>query len=219
VFGFALWCVWLYVRRLAGSTAAWISIPVLLGIFGPPHVVWASDLSLHAALYAGFFPQNVAIGTTLLTLLALERRSVASLVFACTLASLTMLIHPFTGVLLCVLATVESCRLAARRDRAAARAPIALAAGFAMGTLWPAYSLDRAFAETGLRGFVFIGLCVAAPLAALGLGSVNWSNGRARASRLLMRLETRTRRTGSPSSALLARLRSRSGNGRSAAAA
>ena len=118
VFAFTLWCVWLYVRRLAGSTAAWISIPVLLGIFGPPHVIWASDLSLHAALYAGFFPQNVAIGTTLLALLALERRSVASLVLALVLASLTMLIHPFTGVLLCVLATAAGCRRA-RRERAA----------------------------------------------------------------------------------------------------
>jgi hypothetical protein len=191
VFMFTLWCVWLYVRRLAGSTAAWISIPVLLGIFGPPHVIWASDLSLHAALYAGFFPQNVAIGTTLLALLALERRSVASLVLALVLASLTMLIHPFTGVLLCVLATADGCRLAARRDRAAPRAPIALAGGFALGTLWPAYSLDQAFAETGLRGFVFIGLCIAAPCAALGLGEIGRLRNRTGAvSRLLVRLET-----------------------------
>ncbi|MET0938401.1 MAG: hypothetical protein ABWY51_04155 [Gaiellaceae bacterium] len=191
VFAFTLWCVWLYVRRLAGSTAAWVSIPVLLGIFGPPHVIWASDLSLHAALYAGFFPQNVALGTTLLTMLALERRSVASLVLACALASLTMLVHPFTGVLLCVLATADGCRLAARRDRAALRAPIALAAGFALGTLWPAYSLDRAFAETGLRGIVFIGLCIAAPLVALGVGSIETVKDRAGAvSGVLSGIET-----------------------------
>ena len=62
VFAFTLWCVFLYVRRLAGSTAAWVSIPVLLGIFGPPHVIWASDLSLHAALYAGFFPRTSRSG-------------------------------------------------------------------------------------------------------------------------------------------------------------
>jgi hypothetical protein len=166
VFAFTLFCVFLYVRRLAGTTAAWVSLPVLLGVFGPPHVIWASDMSLHAALYAGFFPQNVALGTTLLALLALERRSVASLAVACLLAMLTMLVHPFTGVLLSVLATVGSCRLALRGDRDAARTPIALGLGFAVGMLWPAYSVDRAFAETGMRGLVFIGLCVVAPLGA-----------------------------------------------------
>ncbi len=80
VFAFALACVFLYARRRAGSTAAWVSIPVLLVLFGPAHVIWASDLSLHGALYAGFFPQTLAIGTLLLTLLALERRSPRSLV-------------------------------------------------------------------------------------------------------------------------------------------
>ena len=172
VFAFLLWCVFLYVRRLAGSTAAWVAIPVLLGIFGPPHVIWASDLSLHAALYAGFFPQNVAMATMLLALLALERRTLGSLAGGCALASVTMLVHPFTGVLLCVLATADSCRLAAHRDRDAVRAPIALAVGFAAGLSWPAYSLDRAFAETGVRGVVFIGLCAVAPLVVLGIGSL-----------------------------------------------
>ena len=177
VFAFTLWCVFLYVRRLAGSTAAWVSIPVLLGIFGPPHVIWASDLSLHAALYAGFFPQNLALGTTLLTLLALGRRSRRSLAAACLLACITMLVHPFTGVLLSVLATTETCRLAMHRERAAIRAPIALVTGFALGMLWPAYSLDRAFAETGMRGILFIGLCAAVPLAALGLGVMRGPSG------------------------------------------
>jgi hypothetical protein len=172
VFAFLLWCVFLYVRRLAGTTAAWIALPVLLGIFGPPHVIWASDLSLHAALYAGFFPQNVAMATMLLALLALDRRSLGSLAGGCALASLTMLIHPFTGVLLCVLATADSCGFAARRDRNAVRAPIALAVGFAAGLAWPTYSLDRAFAETGVRGAVFVGLCLLAPLVALGIGSL-----------------------------------------------
>jgi hypothetical protein len=162
VFAFMLWCVFLYVRRLAGATAAWVSIPVLLGIFGPPHVIWASDLSLHAALYAGFFPQNLALGTALLTLLALERRSPVFLVVSCLLAGLTMLVHPFTGVLLCVLVAAQSCHLAVQGDRmAAAKRPIALGAGFALGLLWPAYSLDRAFAETGLRGVLFVALCIA----------------------------------------------------------
>ena len=169
VFAFALACVFLYARRRAGSTAAWVAIPVLLVLFGPAHVIWASDLTLHGALYAGFFPQTLAIGTLLLALLALERRSRASLVAACALALATMLVHPFTGVLLAVVATAEACRLAASRDRAAVRTPIALIVGFLVGSLWPAYSLDRALAETGLRGVVFIGLCVLAPLVSFAL--------------------------------------------------
>ena len=191
VFAFTLSSVFLYVRRLAGSTAAWISLPVLLGIFGPPHVIWASDLSLHAALYAGFFPQNMAIGLALLTLLVLERRSRPSLVAACVLASLTMLTHPFTGVLLCVLATAQSCRWAAQDDRAFLRAPVALGVGFALGMAWPAYSLDRAFAETGLRGIFFVGLCVAAPFAAPQVAAIVRPSALARAASALgTRLET-----------------------------
>jgi hypothetical protein len=166
VYGFTLVCFHLYVRRLAGATAAWVALPVLLGVFGPPHVIWASDLSLHAALYAGFFPQNVAMGTLLVALLLLERESRASLIAVSIVAGLTMLVHPFTGVLLCVLVTAHSCRLSVRRDSAFVRGPIALGAGFGLGLLWPAYSLDRAFAETGLRGVVFVGLCVALPFVA-----------------------------------------------------
>jgi hypothetical protein len=191
VFAFTLWCVFLYVRRLAGPTAAWVSLPVLLGLFGPPHVIWASDLSLHAVLYAGFFPQNLAVALVLLTLLALDGRTPRTLVAACLLASATMLVHPFTGVLLSVLATAESCRLASRRDRAARRAPIALATGFALGLLWPAYSLDRAFAETGLRGFVFIALCLAVCGVAFVVAPTIASSGlRPELSRILMRVET-----------------------------
>jgi hypothetical protein len=171
-FAFTLACLFLYVRRLAGSTAAWISLPIVLGIFGPPHVIWASDMSLHAALYAGFFPQNVAMGLALLTLLVLGRRSPASLVGACVLASLTMLTHPFTGVLLCVLATADSVRLAAAGERAFRRSPIALVAGFALGLAWPAYSLDTAFAETGMRGVFFVAGCAATPFIASYLATI-----------------------------------------------
>jgi len=191
VFGLALAAVFLYVRRLAGSTAAWVAIPVLLALFGPPHVIWASDLTLHGALYASFFPQTLAMATLLTTLLVLERRTHGALVGASALAAVTMLVHPFTGVLLAVVATAEACRLAAKRDRAATRAPIVLGSAFLVGSLWPAYSLDRAFAETGLRGFVFIALCVAAPVVTLGVAP-HLSTGRLAeaVSRLLQRLET-----------------------------
>jgi len=169
VFGLTLFAIFLYTRRLAGSRAAWLTIPLLLALFGPPHVIWASDLSLHAALYASFFPQNLAIALALLTLLALSRDGYASLALACLGASATMLVHPFTGVLLCVLATAWSCRLAYRNEAAFLRVPIALVIGFALGALWPAYSLDRAFAETGMRGAFFVGLCSSLPFLAFAL--------------------------------------------------
>ena len=102
--------------------------------------------------------------TLLLTLLALERRSRRLARRGLCTRAPTMLVHPFTGVLLVRRRDRRSCRLAAQRDRAAMRTPIALVVGFLVGSLWPAYSLDRAFAETGLRGVVFIGLCVLAPL-------------------------------------------------------
>ena len=70
------------------------------------------------------------------------------------------------------------------------RAPIALAAGFALGTLWPAYSLDQAFAETGLRGFFFIGLHRGAMRRAGARGIGRLKDRAGTVSRLLVRLET-----------------------------
>jgi hypothetical protein len=169
VFALLLLSVFLYVRRLAGSRAAWLALPVLLGLFGPPHVIWASDVTLHGALYAGYFPQNLALALLMLTLLALDGGGRASFALACLGAAATMLVHPFTGVLLCVLACVQSCHAAYRREDDFYRAPVALGVGFALGSAWPAYSLDQAFAETGLRGVVFVALCAAAPLGARAL--------------------------------------------------
>lgn len=172
VFALLLYSVFLYVRRLAGSRAAWLSLPVLLGLFGPPHVIWASDHTLHGALYASYFPQNLALALLLLTLFALSRDGYGSLALACLGAAGTMLVHPFSGVLLCVLATTESCYAAYRKDSGYFRPPLALGAGFVLGTTWPAYSLDRAFAETGLRGVFFVSLCICIPFVVRGLAMI-----------------------------------------------
>ena len=172
VFALLLYSVFLYARRLAGSRAAWLSLPVLLGIFGPPHVIWASDQSLHGALYASYFPQNLAIAMLLLTLLALERNSYPSLALACLGAATTMLVHPFSGVLLCLLATFQGCYMALRGKPGYYRAPVALTVGFALGLTWPAYSLDRAFAETGMRGVFFVALCAVSVFAVHGLARI-----------------------------------------------
>ncbi len=172
VFALLLCSVFLYTRRLAGSRAAWFSLPVLLGLFGPPHVIWASDQTLHGALYASYFPQNLAIALLLLTLLALERDGYTSLALACLGAAMTMLVHPFSGALLCVLVAFQGCYWAARKEPRYYRSPVALSAGFAIGMAWPAYSLDRAFAETGLRGVFFVGLCAASVFIVRGLASI-----------------------------------------------
>src|SRR5262249_47086426 len=42
----------LWVRRCAGTRAGWISIPVVLLLFGPAHVIWAGDLTFQGFLYA-----------------------------------------------------------------------------------------------------------------------------------------------------------------------
>ena len=69
----------------------------------------------------------------LLALLALDRRSLGSLAGACALASLTMLVHPFTGVLLCVAGHGRRLPPRGKRDRNALRAPIALASRLRRG--------------------------------------------------------------------------------------
>jgi hypothetical protein len=163
VTAFTLGAVYLYARHLAGRRAGFLSVLALLVLFGPAHVVWASDLTFHGLLYSAFYPQNVAFGLMLLTLLTLERRGWRWLLVTIVLAAATMLVHPFTGVLLCGLATVRAA-LAARTDPGQQlRTPAVLIAAFAIGSLWPAYSLNRAFAETGVHGVLLIALCTVAP--------------------------------------------------------
>ncbi|HZR92505.1 MAG TPA: hypothetical protein VFA44_08885 [Gaiellaceae bacterium] len=164
VFGFTLLAVFLYARRLAGSRAAWLSLPILLGLFGPPHVIWASDLTLHGALYAGFYPQNLALALALATLLALDSSRRAALPLATVLAAAALLVHPFTGSLLALVATAEACRLARREGWRFLRAPLALGAGFLLALAWPAYSVDDALSQTGVAGHTFIAACALAPV-------------------------------------------------------
>ena len=169
---FVLFAVFAYARSVVGRREAWIAVPVLLALFGPANVIWASDLSLHGFLYAGWYPQNVAIGFLLFTLLALDWSRRASLPVTIVLAALTMTIHPFTGVLLTLLVASRGCQLAAQRDERWRRASYALVGGFALGSLWPAYSLSHAMAETGLPRNAFVAVAATAPLlVASSLGS------------------------------------------------
>jgi hypothetical protein len=163
---FVLFAVFAYARSIVGRREAWIAVPVLLALFGPANVIWASDLSLHGFLYASWYPQNVAIGFLLFTLLALDWKRRASLPATTVLAALTMTIHPFTGVLLTLLVAARGCQLAVQRDERWRHASYALVGGFLLGSLWPAYSLSQAMSETGLAGGAFVAAGATAPLLA-----------------------------------------------------
>jgi hypothetical protein len=163
---FVLFAVFAYTRSVVGRYEAWIAVPTLLAVFGPTNVIWASDLSLHGFLYAAWFPQNVALGFLLFTLLALDWRRRASLPLTIVLAATTMAVHPFTGVLLTLLVAARGSQLSVQRDPRWKHASYALIGGFLLGSFWPAYSLSHAMAETGLPGGLFVALAAAAPLVA-----------------------------------------------------
>ncbi len=166
---FVLFAVFAYARSVVGRREAWIAVPALLALFGPANVIWASDLSLHGFLYASWFPQNVAIGLLLFTLLALDWRRRVAVPLSILLTAATMTIHPFTGVLLTLLVAARGCQLALQRDDRWRGMSYVLLGGFALGSLWPAYSLSRGMAETGLPGGLFVAIAAATPLLATAL--------------------------------------------------
>jgi hypothetical protein len=163
VFAATLVALFAFARRYAGELTAWLSLPAVLLVFGPPHVIWASDMTLHGALYAGYYPQLTALALLLATLLLIDYSTYGSLALACVTAGATMVIHPLTGIVLCGLAVAESLPYAYRREVGYARASLVLAAGFVLGLAWPAYSLDRAFSESGLRGLLLVPVLCAVP--------------------------------------------------------
>jgi hypothetical protein len=160
-----LHALFVWARSQAGSRAAWLTIPVLLVLFGPAHVIWAGDLTFHSFLYAAYFPQNVALAFLLYALAALEGRPGAGRTARVTLCvAVTLTVHPFTGALLVALVAGRGCVLAVRRSRDWTTGSVATLAGFGLGLLWPAYSLNGALVDAGLRGWVFVVACALAPL-------------------------------------------------------
>ncbi len=161
--------IFVWSRSQSDARTAWLTIPTLLVLFGPAHVIWAGDLTFHGFLYSAYFPQNVALAFLLYALTALEgepghRRTLR--VTLCVATTLT--VHPFTGALLVGLIAARGCALAIRRRPDWRTGSVAVLAGFGLGALWPAYSLNVALAETGLKGWVFVAACAAAPLVARG---------------------------------------------------
>ena len=153
----------LFSARIAGRRQGLLTIPVLLVLFGPAHVIWANDLTFNGFLYAGFYPQNVALALALGALLALRRRGRPSLLLAALLAGATMIVHPLTGTLLAGLAAADGCVVALRKQPGAHRCAFALGIGFLAAMAWPDYPLNQAMAQAGIPGAVVIALCAAAP--------------------------------------------------------
>ena len=156
----------LWVRRCAGTRAAWISIPVLLLLFGPAHVIWAGDLTFQGFLYASFYPQTLALALLLYTLVLLDGetrpRRVAIAVVA---VAATMVIHPFTGALLALLLAAEGGWRALRGGDWLVPS-FALAVGYVIAARWPSYSLDHALAVAGPSGGALVAGCSMVPFVA-----------------------------------------------------
>jgi hypothetical protein len=159
-----LHAVFVFARREAGPTVAWVTVPTLLLLFGPAHVIWAGDLTFHGFLYAGYFPQTLAIALLLATILITEfEPSWPRYLVGTACAAATLLVHPLTGLVLAVLVAVRACWLAYRRDEAWPVGPVCLAAGFMVGLAWPAYSLAGALGAAGVSGPMLIGGCAVVP--------------------------------------------------------
>lgn len=159
--------LFVWVRGLAGSRAAWCSIPVLLGLFGPANVIWAGDLSFHGFLYSSYFSQTFAVALLLYALHWVPKASSRpAQVASVALVTLLLLVHPFTGVLFVFLATTQAVVWAWQGRSGWSRAPWAIAIAYTIGCAWPAYSLSGAMVVSGLSGTEIVMLAAIAPACA-----------------------------------------------------
>lgn len=160
-----LHAAFLWVRRCAGTRAAWISLPVLLLLFGPAQVIWAGDLTFNGFLYASFYPQTLALALLLYTLVLVDGNAgFARTSGAALAAAATMVVHPFTGVLLALLLGVQGTLHASRRQGGWFVPSLALVGGYALAARWPAYSLDHALAAAGPNGRTLVVACASVPV-------------------------------------------------------
>lgn len=177
---FVLHAFYVWVRRQTNARTAYVALPVLLVLFGPGHVIWAGDLTFHGFLYGAYFPQTLAIGLMLWTLVVLDGPPVVwryLIGTGCVAATFT--VHPFTATVLCVLvaASGSAAALAHRRDWQLGS--ICLALGYIAAAQWPEYSMSRAVGQSGVPPTVLIVGCAAAPLLASSLER-GWVRRRAR---------------------------------------
>jgi hypothetical protein len=155
---FVLAMLWLYVRRLAGGTAAWASIPIVLSLFGPAHVIYAGDMSINGFLTTGYFPSTVATGLMLATVVAYEHRRRWSTAVATVMAALTLTADPFGGLMLVLVLILHACAAVTHDPCERWRMPSVLAAGAVLAAAWPAMDTLGAYSSAGapLPGLVLV---------------------------------------------------------------
>jgi hypothetical protein len=180
--------LFVWVRGFAGSREAWISVPVLLGLFGPADVIWAGDLSVHGFLYGSYFSQTFAVALLLYALHFVPRATTRRRQFAAVLlVALLFLVHPFTGVLYVGLSSIQSAVWAWEGRPEWRRAPWTVALAYLIGVAWPSYSLSQAMAVPLLPGWEVVALGALLP--------VPVALARAVCSRLGLSLSSRTPET------------------------
>lgn len=186
VAGLVLHSVFVFVRSQAGARAAWWSLPTLLVLLGPAHVIWAGDLTFHSFLYGAFFPQNLAIALCLYAVTVLRAASAGRIAAGCLLAGGCLVVHPFTGAIMALLLAILGAQAAWIRTPRWWRFALAFAVGGALGSLWPVYSLNQALAESGVQGWV-----IAVVLGVMSAGAYLCSTLRGRVPVSLGRLTVR----------------------------
>lgn len=165
--------IWSFVRSQAGPRAAWGALSALLVLFGPAHVIWAGDLTFHSILYANYFPQGLALAFAMYAIVVLANgHAWWRIPTGALLCGACLSVHPFTGLLLALLLLALALRTAWARTPRAWRFGVAYAAGFALGSVWPVYSLDAAIAESGIGGVALSAIVIGLPLALVGIRRV-----------------------------------------------
>jgi hypothetical protein len=161
--------LFVWVRREAGSRAAWIAIAVLPLIWGPALIVSPGDLSFHGFMVASDHSESLAIALGLYALVVVDARLGAGrLLGAGTILAAVMVTHPFTGVRLAAILTAYACYKAVRGDESWQLVSPTIVLGFLMASLWPAYHLSDAMQVGALKGWQLVLLLVAMPFVAIG---------------------------------------------------
>lgn len=166
---FVLAMLWLYTRSLAGPRAAWISLPALLVVLGPAHIIFSSDLSLNGFLDTGYYPTTLATGLTLAVLLALERDGWLSGMLAVGLTAFTLTTDLLSGAVLVVLMVLTACLRSPQEPVRAIRVAIVLAWAVMLAAAWPVFDLPKAFAASGLPVGALVAVGLLAPALTLAL--------------------------------------------------
>ena len=160
--------LYLWARRMSGSSrTAWLAVAVLPFVWGPALVISPGDLSLHGFMSTADHGEQLAIALLLYALLALDAElSALRFCLATPAVAAVMVTHPFTGVRLAALAATLAVVDVVRGGRRWRLTPPALASGFLLASLWPAYNLSQAMLVGGFDGRELVGTLALLPVIA-----------------------------------------------------